>query len=135
MNNKLSINKGMLKTFYSVYDPKETNNQANLRCINDIKEALDEAHDLISSLYADYCEAARLLKEHGIKTCVDTPQEKAEAILDTMASFKQIKTHLDNWAINSEFNEKRNDGKMIVEDSSRKASITCKIKEANWGQE
>lgn len=86
----------MLQSYYTQSPQGETEEQYNARHKGYINATLDEARNLILIIYGESCEAARILKEHGIKSCFDMPEERAETILDLLASFEQVKIELDD---------------------------------------
>ena len=85
----------MLQSYFVPTTPDETNAQFQKRHNHCVIDTINEAQDFILSMYGEYCQAARLLREQGIKSCVDMPEERAEILADLLASFTQAKYFLD----------------------------------------
>lgn len=85
----------MLKSYFS-NDKTESDNVCRIRLIKDALQEIAEAQELLVLIYGQYCEAARLLRENKIETCVDMPEEHAESVLSTICGFYQICSLLDS---------------------------------------
>ena len=86
----------MLPSFNKPYDKNETDEQCRAQLVGEMMQALAEAGELLTLLYSELCEAARLLRENGIRNRVDMPEEHAEAVLDSQVSFYQMSALLDS---------------------------------------
>lgn len=75
--------------------PNETNDEFQKRQNGYVIDTINEAQDFILSMYGEYCEAARILRENKLGACVDMPEERAEVLADILASFTQAKMYLD----------------------------------------
>lgn len=73
----------------------ETNDQYQKRQNSYVIDTINEAQDFILSMYGEYCEAARILRENKLGACVNMPEERAEVLADILASFTQAKMYLD----------------------------------------
>lgn len=75
--------------------PNETNDEFQKRQNGYVIDTINEAQDFILSMYGEYCEAARFLRENKLRARVDMPEERAEILADLLASFSQAKIYLD----------------------------------------
>lgn len=75
--------------------PNETNDEFQKRQNGYVIDTINEAQDFILSMYGEYCEAARILRENKLGACVNMPEERADIMADLLASFSQAKIHLD----------------------------------------
>lgn len=73
----------------------ETNDQYQKRQNSYVIDTINEAQDFILSMYGEYCEAARILRENKLGAYVNMPEERAEVLADILASFTQAKMYLD----------------------------------------
>ncbi len=75
--------------------PNETNDEFQKRQNGYVIDTINEAQDFILSMYGEYCEAARILRENKLRARVDMPEARAEVLADLLASFSQAKIHLE----------------------------------------
>ena len=85
----------MLHSYFIPYPKGETEAQERLRYIEDLNNTLDEAAELILSLYGEYAEAVQALESIGSETRPDPHEFFSDEVADILASFAQAKKRLE----------------------------------------
>lgn len=85
----------MLQSYFIPMPPNETNDEFQKRQNGYVIDTINEAQDFILSMYGEYCEAARILRENKLRARVDMPEERAGILADLLASFSQAKIYLE----------------------------------------
>lgn len=64
--------------------PNETNDEFLKRQNGYVIDTINEAQDFILSMYGEYCEAARILRENKLRARVDMPEARAEVLANLL---------------------------------------------------